>query len=354
MRHVVILAGGSGTRLWPASRRSRPKQFLALGGSTDESLIAATARRVAGNSVWVVTAADQVPLVRAALPALPADAVVAEPCGRNTAAALGLAAVHLCHRDPDAIMGALPADQHIADEDAFARVANEAFALAERDDVIVTVGIVPTHAETGFGYLQLGARLAGNARDVARFVEKPDRATAEQYLASGDYLWNGGMFFVRARRLLDDIARLMPDTAEVLDAIASALERSPEEAERVTAERYPTVPKVSIDYGVMEKASGVVTIPGDFGWSDVGSWTALADYRPTDAGGNVIQGNAVLCDAAGNVVVSDPDCAVALVGVHDLVVVQSGDAVLVVPRARAQEVRDAVAALDAAGLERFR
>ncbi len=354
MRHVVILAGGSGTRLWPASRRSRPKQFLPLGKRTDESLIAATARRVAGNSVWVVTAADQVPLVRAALPALAPDSIIAEPAARNTAAALGLAAVHLVHRDPDAIMGALPADQHVADEDGFARVAAEAFDLAARKDVIVTVGIVPTHPETGFGYLQVGAPVDGNAREVARFVEKPDRATAEAYLASGDYLWNGGMFFVRARRLLDDIARLMPETGQVLDAIARALDNSPAEAEKVTAARYPGVPKISIDYGVMEKTTGVVTIPGDFGWSDVGSWTALADYRPADDAGNVVQGNAVLCDAAGNVVVSDPDCAVALVGVRDLVVVQSGDAVLVVPRDRAQDVRDAVAALDAAGLERFR
>jgi mannose-1-phosphate guanylyltransferase len=350
MRHAVILAGGSGTRLWPASRRATPKQFLALG-SPDESLLAATARRLTGCRIAVVTAADQADMVRRALPNLDDGGVIAEPTGRNTAAALGLAAIHLLDADPDAVMGAVPADQHVTDEAGFARVVGQAFALAEKRDVIVTVGLVPTRPETGFGYLELGPAFEGGARRVARFVEKPDRATAERYLASGDYLWNGGMFFVRAARLLADIERLMPETWRGLAEIRAALAtgNAGEVADRV----YPTLPRISIDYGVMEKTTGVVTIPGDFGWNDVGSWSALADYRPADAAGNVIQGTVVTCDAADNIVVGDPDRAIAVVGVSGLVVVQAGDAVLVVPRDRAQDVRDAVAALEKAGLERF-
>lgn len=343
MRHAVILAGGSGTRLWPASRRSRPKQFLALGSAGGESLLAATARRLAGNRVVVVTAADQVAEVERALPGLGPGAVIAEPCGRNTAAALGLAAVHLLHADPDAIMGAIPADQHVTDDAGFGRVVDTAFAVAEARDAIVTVGLVPSRPETGFGYLEVGDAVDDRARRVVRFVEKPDRATAEQYLSAGTYLWNGGMFFVRAARLLADIEEHMPDTfaglARIRDALGTAV------AGAVTDEVYPTLPKISIDYGVMEKARDVLTVPGDFGWNDVGSWSALADYRPANGDGNVVDGDVVTHDATGNIIVADPGYAIAVVGVSDVVVVQAGNAVLVVPRDRAQDVREAVAAL---------
>lgn len=351
MRHAVILAGGSGTRLWPASRRRRPKQFLALGAGTAESLLAATARRLAPNRVVVVTAADQAGEVARALPGLAADAIIAEPSGRNTAAALGLAAVRLLHADPDATMGAIPSDQHVHDEAGFAAVVAEAFAVAEAEDAIVTVGIVPTRPETGFGYLEVGEAHVGRARRVTRFVEKPDRETAETYLTSGNYLWNGGMFFVRAARLLADIERHMPETFAGLARIRDALGTA--DAERVTAEVYPTLPRISIDFGVMEKAHGVLTIPGDFGWNDVGSWSALADYRDADDAGNVTEGDVVTCDARRNIVLADPGVAVAVVGCDDLVVVQSGNAVLVVPRARAQDVREVVAALTERELEDY-
>ena len=194
MRYAVILAGGSGSRLWPASRRAHPKQFLALGADANESLIAATARRVEplcpAEQVVVVTAASQVAQVRAALPQLGDGGIIAEPEGRNTAAALGLAAVYLAHRDPDAVMAALPADQHVGDEDELRRVVAAAFEAAASRDAIVTVGIVPTRAETGFGYLKLGDPVGDGLRRVAKFVEKPDAPTAERYLIAGDYLWN--------------------------------------------------------------------------------------------------------------------------------------------------------------------
>jgi mannose-1-phosphate guanylyltransferase len=356
MRHAVVLAGGSGTRLWPASRRRRPKQFLTLGG--DETLLAAAVRRARSavdGEVVVVTADEHLADARQQV----TDVVwLGEPAGKNTAAALGLAAVHLLARDPDAVIGALPADQHIGDEAAFAEVLGRAFAVAEGTDRICTVGLVPTRPETGFGYLELGGHAAvgvPGVREVARFVEKPDRATAEVYVAGGRHLWNGGMFFLRARRLADDLARLLPDLWSGMQKIATALSANAldTELEAITKAVYAAIPGVSIDHGVMEHTAGVVTIPAEVGWNDVGSWAAFADLRGVDVDGNVTVGTVVVCDGSGNIAVGDPDRVVALVGVSDLVVVQAGDAVLVVPRDRAQDVRVAVEALGRAGLGRF-
>jgi mannose-1-phosphate guanylyltransferase len=352
MRHAVILAGGGGTRLWPASRRAHPKQFLSLG-TGHRSLLEGTAHRLAGASIWVVTAAEQVAHVRAALPDLEDAAVITEPVGRNTAAALGLAAVHLLHSDPDAVMAALPSDQHIANPEGFAQAVERAYRAAEERDAIVTIGIVPTRAETGFGYLRTGASIDDGVFAVDAFVEKPDQQTAEEYVQSGRYLWNGGMFFTRAQRLLDEITAHMPDTARGLDAIARAISHSPKEAKKVTDSVYPTLPSISIDYGVMEKTSPVYTVRGDFGWNDVGSWSALADYGAADADGNTTLGTAVAVDAKDNILVSDADRVVAVAGVEGLIVVQSGNAVLVLPKDRAQDVREIVAALRDKGLDRF-
>jgi mannose-1-phosphate guanylyltransferase len=281
MRCAVILAGGSGTRLWPASRRARPKQFLTLGGA--ESLLAATvarARAVAGR-ITIVTAADQVELVEAAVTEV---AIVGEPAARNTAAALGLAAAHAWAADPDAVLGAFPADHHIGDPVGFGVAIERAFAIAETRDVIATVGIAPTRPDTGFGYLELGdGEVAPGVRPVVRFVEKPNRATAEGYLAGGRHLWNGGMFFVRAARLLADLERLVPATGAAMRAIATALAAGDREAAAaLTAARYPTLPSVSIDVGVMERTTGVVAVPGQFGWSDVGSWTTVGELAGHD------------------------------------------------------------------------
>ncbi len=360
MRHAVIMAGGGGTRLWPASRRAHPKQLLALGRDGGETLLAATVRRLHGvcepEATLVVTSAALADVVRGALPDVPEDHVLGEPVGRNTAAALGLAAVHLLARDPDAIMGALPADQHIGDEAGFRAAVTQAFVLAEEQDAIVTIGLRPTAPETGFGYLELGAAAgAGGARVVERFVEKPDRARAAEYVASGRYLWNGGMFFVRAARLSAEIARHLPELHAGLQEIAAALAHGGTHAATATTARvYPTLPSISIDHGVMEKTSGLLTVPGDFGWNDVGSWSALAEVVAPDAQGNFVRGGeTVTHDARGNVVVADAGTLVALVGVEGLVVVRSGDALLVMPRERAQDVKEITRLLEERGLGRF-
>lgn len=359
MRHAVILAGGSGTRLWPASRRARPKQFLDLGDGV--SLLTAAVRRgraAVDGSVVVVTAAAHADLVREHVAGIAGVEILAEPAARNTAAAIGLAVVHLLHADPDAVIGVLPADQRIGDEPAMAEILGRALAVASTTDRICTIGLVPTRPETGFGYLERGGHAdvgVPGVREVARFVEKPDRATAEMYIAAARHLWNGGMFFARARRFADDLARLVPATWTGLAAIGGALDAgaAPDELARVTADAYAAMPSVSIDTGVMEQALGVVTIPADVGWSDVGSWAALAELHAPDAHGDVTLGDVVITEGGGNVAVADPGTAIAIVGVTGLVVVQAGNAILVVPRDRAQDVRVAVEALAQAGLDRY-
>ena len=324
MLHAVVLAGGSGTRLWPASRRARPKQFLTLGGG--DTLLGATVRRARAltSEITIVTADEQVAATRAIAPDV---AILGEPCGRNTAAAIGLAAAAIARRDPAAVLVIMPADQHIADPAGLERAIRLLVPVAEAGAIGV-LGIQPTRAEVGFGYIELGAA-AGDLRPVLRFVEKPDRATAEAYLASGRYMWNAGWFVATAARLLAELDAQLPDTGAAV--------RAPD-----VAARYPALTSISIDHGVMEKAANIVCAPADIGWDDIGSWAAVP-VAP-DAAGNRVVGDALVLDGTGNIVTSDGGL-VALVGVSDLVVVRAGDAVLVIPKDRAQDVRAIVDAL---------
>ena len=347
---AVILGGGAGTRLWPSSRRARPKQLLSLGAP--ESLLASAVRRgraiVGAENTLIVTAADQADAVRAAIPDLPADNVVVEPVPRNTAAAVGLGAVTAQRRaGPDAVIAVLPADPYIGDEATFERLVR--LAIVEARDTIVTIGVMPTHAETGFGYIRLGARLprtgADAVHDVGGFYEKPDRPTAERYLASGEYLWNSGMFFLTAQRMLEEARRHLPALGALLDAAAAAAD-----PEKVIASAYADAPSISIDQGIMEKVGGLRVIPGAFGWNDVGSWAALPALRAPDERGNVVIGGVALLDGDGNIVVADEGAPyVGVLGVRDLVVVATKDAVLVIPKDRAQDVRRIVEAAKQSG-----
>ncbi len=344
------MAGGGGTRLWPASRKARPKQFLPMldGG---ETLLGATVARVAGvvppERILVVTAADQVGEVKRCAPSLPAGNIVIEPKARNTAPCIGLGALEILRRDPAGVMAVLPSDQWIRDVDGFRSSLERALDVA-RSGAIVTIGIVPTHPETGFGYLELGDETERGARIVDRFVEKPDLPTARQYLAGNRHLWNSGMFFFAAKRLLEAVRRHMPELGDILHT----LERAPERAD----ELYPQAPSVSIDYGVMEKLprGEVFCVPGDFGWNDVGSWSALGELRPHDDAHNTIATqNAVAVDARGNILYGDGKRVIAAVGVEDLVIVSTDDAVLVMPKSRAQDVREVVKALESTNRKEF-
>jgi mannose-1-phosphate guanylyltransferase len=382
---AVVMAGGQGTRFWPLSRATRPKQFLPLGGG-EEPLLRATVRRIAGlvppERTLVVTGAALREATLRTLPELPPDNVLAEPVGRNTAPCVGWAAATVARRDPRGVLAVLAADHHIGDDARYRAVLLRAAAVA-RGGTLVTVGIVPTRPETGYGYLELGEPLrssvgresprggvgtgsgdeggrdetsddarglherSGDAtpevRRVVRFVEKPDRARAEEFLRSGRFLWNSGMFFFRADAVLAGLRAHLPELAAGLREldVAAAAGREREAVERI----YPTLPSVSIDVGLMEKANDVAVVHGDFGWSDVGSWTTAWELAPKDGAGNAVPDDAVVIDARGNLARARPGKVVALVGVTDLVVVDTDDALLVLPRDRAQDVRRVVEAL---------
>jgi len=350
--HAVILAGGSGTRFWPASRRDRPKQLLPLAGN--EPLIAATVRRldplVPPERVWIATGGRIADATAAALPRVPRAQVLVEPVARNTAAPIGWAAATIARRDPDALVAVLPADHFIGDEPAFRAVLERALKAAS-EGWLTTVGIVPTRPETGYGYIEVGDPVADGISAVTRFVEKPDRAKAQEFLAGGKHLWNAGMFFFRASVMREAIANHLPALGAGLDELDAAAAKGDEAS--ALARLFPAFPSISIDHGVMEKASKLAVVPGRFGWNDIGSWEVTWELEPHDAHGNAAPEGTVTVDAANNLV-KDLTTGVtrkrfALVGVHDLVLVETDDAVLVIPRERAQDVRAVVDALQARG-----
>lgn len=339
---VVIMAGGSGTRFWPLSRRGRPKQLLPFAGG--RSLLRATVERVlplAGpERTWVVTAAEMAGPTRAELPDVPVDNVLVEPQGRDTAACVGWAAWRLAGLAPDAVMAMLPAD-HVVEGEAL-RAALRLGARAARElGGLVTLGVRPRSPETGFGYLKLGEEAAlpggGAVRRVVRFVEKPTRAAAESMLAQGGYAWNAGMFVWTVTAIRAAIRAHLPELAGQLDEMMRESTRTGETD--ATARLYPLLPRVSIDFGVMEKASPVWAVPVEFPWSDVGSWEGLAELMGGAEG--VRMGDVLGIDSDGAVLVSDGPFVAAL-GVPDLVVVATRDAVLVVPRAASQRVKEIV------------
>ncbi|HVJ91613.1 MAG TPA: mannose-1-phosphate guanylyltransferase [Labilithrix sp.] len=350
----VIMAGGAGTRFWPASRSLRPKQLLPLAGDANETLLAATVRRlrpvVPEDRVIVVTGEHLAEATERALPRVPRAQILREPAPRNTAPCIAWANATIRRRDPDAVVMVLPSDHFIADEPGFQAVLRAAIASAERGRV-TTVGIVPTRAETGYGYIEVGDELDGEARAVKRFVEKPDLTRAEAFVAAGPskYLWNAGMFFFRARDMSALIERHLPGIAAGVARIDEASQKG--DPAEVIREVFPCLESISIDHGVMEKAEGLAVVPGNFGWNDVGSWQSAWELAERDAQGNALGKADVAIDAKNNLVRSlgATNKTIALVGVNDLVVVETDDAILVIPRERAQDVRLVVDALKACG-----
>lgn len=345
--HAVIMAGGAGTRFWPLSRRTRPKQLLPLGPE-HESLLSATVRRIGPritpDRTFIVTSAGLADAVRADVPSVPARNILAEPIGRNTAPCVGWAALHVRRKDPNGILAVLPADHYIGDPSTFLDLIERAVEAAADGD-LVTIGLRPGRPETGYGYIELGEEVLEGVHRARRFVEKPNRQRAEQFLASGRFLWNSGMFFFRADAILDAIRTHLPGLGEMLDRFDEAAARNEEQA--AIEARYADLPSISIDHGVMEKAQQVLVVPGDFGWSDLGSWTTAWELSPKDEQGNAFRADAIGIDARGCYVEAPAGKVVALLGVRDLVVVDTEDALLVVPRDQAQEVRRIVEALKA-------
>lgn len=340
---AIVMAGGSGTRFWPLSRAARPKQLLPLAGG-EESLLAATVRRAASvvgaDDVLVVTSEALAPAVREQLD-LPDANILAEPVGRNTAPCIGWAATRVARADPNAVCVVLPADHHVTDEAAYAVALRTAIEAAAEGD-IVTVGIRPNRPETGYGYIETGEEIADGVHRARRFVEKPNRQRAEQLLVSGAFLWNSGMFFFTAQRMLDAISQHLPGLGSALGEFAAA--SLDDEAELVRT-RYGTLPSVSIDHGVMEKVDRVAVVPADFGWSDLGSFSSAWELATDSDRGNVTPEGTLVHDSEGCYVHAPKGKLVALVGVSDLVVVDTEDAILVVPRERAQDVKAIVRAL---------
>jgi mannose-1-phosphate guanylyltransferase len=353
--NAVILAGGSGTRLWPLSRAGNPKFLHPLTGTPD-TLLQATALRLAPlarpQETFVVTGAAHAAAVARQLPQLPDGNILVEPSPRDSCAATGLAAALIELRAPGSLMGSFAADHLIRDDAKLAAVVREAMAGAEQG-LLMTVGITPTRPETGYGYLHCGETIDGNICRVVEFREKPSVEVAKEYLASGRYLWNACMFVWRTDVFLDALRRQQPALHAGLTEIAAVWDSS--DREKVLADVWPELPKISVDYAVMEGAAAqgmVATVPADFGWHDVGDFDTLGEALPRGDGGNVVLGagdDVLLNDVTDSIVVTGSGRLVAALGLHDVIIVDTPDALLVCPRERAQDVKKLVDHLKARG-----
>jgi len=348
MLHAVVMAGGSGTRFWPKSRRDRPKQLLRLHG--DATMLQQTVARINPlvplERVLIITGADQAEAVRAQLPDLPASNVVSEPCPRDTAPCVGLAAKIVAHKDPAGTMIVMPADHVIQPAATFLKTVRAAVSVIDADpSVFLTFGVKPTRPETGYGYIERGAD-KGRWSVVDNFVEKPDLATAKRYVESGRYLWNSGMFVCTPRTFLEELER---HANRIFSACVRALDEagSDEDFTRLGS-AFLDCPSDSIDYAVMEKTKKAAVVPLDAGWSDVGSWSALYDVLEKDADGNVARGDVVLERCKDSYVLSTGRL-VAAIGLEGFVVIETADVVAVLPQREAQSIKTVVDRLKRAG-----
>jgi mannose-1-phosphate guanylyltransferase len=350
--HAVILAGGRGTRFWPRSRTRTPKQLLNIVGKQTmlEQTVARLRPLIPAERIWTVTNAEQAAAVRKQLPAAARKRVLTEPIGRNTAAAIALAAVHVRHAaDGDALLAVLPADHYIAQPDRYRQIVRAALDVAHELGNMVVLGIPPTRPDTGFGYIErMGENLHAEGFPVfavRRFTEKPALQVAKEYFGSGRFHWNAGMFFWRVSTFLENLQRHLPKTYAALESLAEHIGKRT--YERTLRAIYPKLENISVDYAVLETATRaegpprVFEIPADVGWSDIGSWAAVYELLANRLGANIFAGDGHAIDAEGNFLWS-PSKYVAAIGVRDLVVVETPDALLVCPRDRAQDVAQLV------------
>ena len=351
---AVIMAGGRGTRFWPRSRKKLPKQLLNIIG--EKTILEQTVDRIRPLCDWdrmfIVTEKDQAPQIRSLLPDLPTEHLLVEPLGKNTAPCVGLAALVLADRDPEAVMVILPADHYIAQVPVFQQTLSAAVDAARSGEYLITLGITPLFPETGYGYIEKGEELSFlQDRPVWRvkaFHEKPDRVKAEAMVAAGSYYWNSGMFVWTVSAILKKMAQYTPALyGELMDLQPRIGQADWDEA---LLNAYQRMEDISIDYAVMEKADNVLMLEGNFGWNDVGSWEAVYQLETKDSLGNCLQGPVIVIDSRGCLVHS-PNKTVALLGIRDLVVVETPDALLICPRERSQEVKKIVALLEQAGDE---
>lgn len=350
--YAVIMAGGKGTRFWPRSREKMPEHLLDIAG--ERTIMRETVDRIRplipAERILVVTGRSHAAEVIRQLPEIPPENILIEPVGRNTAPCIGLAALHILRRAPDAVMMVLPSDHRIGDEASFRRVLQAAAGAASQGGPLVTIGIRPTGPETGYGYIEQGDLHSTIGEEkiyrVRSIREKPPREEAEQFLAQGGFSWNSGMFVWKASTIMTAIQRFLPDLHRGLLRIREALGTDREDETVGTV--YAGLTAVSIDYGVMEEAEEVLVIPGSFGWSDLGSWDALWEVSGKDENGNAVRGELIGIEAA-NSLIHSPGKLVALVGVSDLLVVETKDALLICRRGRSQDVRKVVEAIEKSG-----
>jgi len=357
----VILAGGSGTRFWPHSRRATPKQVLALDGAN--TMIQQTVERLVPlapiDQFWVISNDLVAPIIRKQLPKLNKKQVLAEPAARNTAPAIGLAAFILARKSPDAVIGLFPADHVIKAGDKFREDVARGIELAASGEKIVVMGVLPQRPETGYGYIETGAALLPNLMRVKRFTEKPNADKAREFIAEGNYYWNSGMFLWSARTLVNALNAHLPETAKILEQIAATYGSSKFDA--TFKKLYPKCQNISIDYAVLEprstrgENSGIFCIATDFGWNDLGSWAALYDHRAAQMGmaGNVIEAEGIYTDNAALNFISAPKRFVAAIGVRNLIVVETDDALLITTRQHSQDVGKVPKHLSEKGLKKL-
>ncbi len=343
---ALIMAGGKGERFWPRSRVTLPKQFLSL---TDDgkTMIQLTVERISPivdiSDVYIATNENYRELVKQQLPGIPEENILCEPVGRNTAPCIGLGAVHVSKKYDDAVMIVLPSDHLIKNNEIFVETFNEACNMAEKGDNLVTVGITPNYPETGYGYIKYdNDGMFGNARPVVQFVEKPDLQKAQEYLLQGTYLWNSGMFVWKVSTILKCFDKYMEKTAKGLEVIKEAIGQPNQDD--VLNEVFPQLESLSVDYGIMEKAENIYTIPGNFGWDDVGSWLAVGRIKENDKDGNVVNGNVVAIDTK-NCVIEGQEKLIAAVGLTDIVIVDTKDATLVAAKESAGQIKQILAKL---------